>query len=106
MRGLIHGNTGRPSHYRLGEVLRQKVLQLSRKVCHEFNDTDFAEKLRKEEGVANCSILLTPYNSVFEALRGSLAAWLVTIPKRRTLKRTRVELTLFTYPQTLGLFSP
>ena len=51
MRGLIHGNTGRPSHHRLSEVLRQKVLQLSRKVYPEFNDTHFAEKLGEEEGV-------------------------------------------------------
>jgi len=51
MRGLIHGNTGRPSHHRLSEVLRQKVLQLSRKVYHDFNDTHFTEKLGEEEGV-------------------------------------------------------
>jgi len=51
MKGLIHGNTGRPSHHRLSEMLRQKVLQLSRKVYHEFNDTHFAEKLGEEEGV-------------------------------------------------------
>jgi hypothetical protein len=51
MRGLIHGNTGRPSHHRLSEVLRQKVLQLSRKVYYDFNDTHFTEKLGEEEGV-------------------------------------------------------
>jgi len=51
MRGLIHGNTGRPSHHRLNEVLRQKVLQLSRGVYPDFNDTHFAEKLKEEEGV-------------------------------------------------------
>jgi hypothetical protein len=28
IRGLIHDNMGRPSHHRLSEVLRQKVLQL------------------------------------------------------------------------------
>jgi transposase len=51
MRGLIHGNTGRPSHHRLSEVLRQKVLRLSREVYPEFNDTHFTEKLGEEEGV-------------------------------------------------------
>ncbi len=51
MRGLIHGNTGRPSLRRLSEVLRQKVLQLSRKIYPDFNDTHFTEKLREEEGV-------------------------------------------------------
>lgn len=51
MRGLIHGNTGRPSHHRLSEVLRQKILQLSKEVYPDFNDTHFTEKLGEEEGV-------------------------------------------------------
>ena len=51
MRGLIHGNTGRPSHHRLNEVLRQKVLQLSKQLYPDFNDTHFTEKLREEEGM-------------------------------------------------------
>jgi len=51
MRGLIHGNTGRPSVRRLSEKLRQKVLQLSREIYPDFNDTHFTEKLREEEGV-------------------------------------------------------
>lgn len=51
IRGLVHGNTGRPSHHRLSEVLRQKVLQLSGKVYYDFNDTHFAEKLGEAEGV-------------------------------------------------------
>jgi hypothetical protein len=32
-------------------VLRQKVLRLSRKVYHDFNDTHFTEKLREEAGL-------------------------------------------------------
>jgi transposase len=51
IRGLIHGNTGRPSHHRLSEVLRQRVLRLSREVYPEFNDTHFTEKLGEEEGI-------------------------------------------------------
>jgi len=51
MRGLIHGNTGRPSLRRLSEMLRQKVLQLSREVYSYFNDTHFSEKLVEEEGM-------------------------------------------------------
>jgi len=51
MRGLIHGNTGRPSHHHLSEVLRQRVLQLSREVYREFNDTHFMEKLGEEAGI-------------------------------------------------------
>jgi hypothetical protein len=45
MRGLIHGNTGRPARHRLSEVLEQKVLQLSKKVYFDFNDTHFVEKV-------------------------------------------------------------
>lgn len=52
IRGLIHGNTGQPSHHRLSEVLRQRVLRLSREVYPEFNDTHFTEKLEEEEGIA------------------------------------------------------
>jgi transposase len=51
MRGLIHGNTGRPSHHRLSEVLRQRVLQLSKELYADFNDTHFREKLGEEKGV-------------------------------------------------------
>jgi transposase len=51
MRGLIHGNTGRPSLRRLSEMLRQKVLQLSREIYPDFNDTHFTEKLREQEGM-------------------------------------------------------
>jgi len=51
IRGLIHGNTGRPSHHRLSEVLRQRVLQLSKEVYPDFNDTHFTEKLGEEEGM-------------------------------------------------------
>jgi transposase len=51
MRGLIHGNTVRPSHHRLSEVLRQRVLRLSREVYRDFNDTHFTEKLGEEEGI-------------------------------------------------------
>ena len=52
IRGLIHGNTGRPSHHRFSEVLRQRVLRLSREVYPDFNDTHFTEKLEEEEGIA------------------------------------------------------
>ena len=51
IRGLIHGNTGQPSHHRLSEVLRQRVLRLSREVYPDFNDTHFTEKLEEEEGM-------------------------------------------------------
>jgi transposase len=51
MKGLIHGNTGRPSHHRLSEVLRQKVLQLSKELYPDFNEAHFTEKLREEEGI-------------------------------------------------------
>ncbi len=50
VRGLIHGNTGKPSNHRMKEEIKTKVLQLSRKVYGEFNDQHFTEKLA-EEGI-------------------------------------------------------
>jgi transposase len=51
MKGLIHGNTGRPSHHRLSEVLRERILELSKELYPDFNDAHFTEKLREEEGI-------------------------------------------------------
>jgi hypothetical protein len=41
VRGLIHGNTGKPSNHRMKEGIKAKVLQLSQKVYGEFNDQHF-----------------------------------------------------------------
>jgi transposase len=51
IKGLVHGNRGRPSNNRLKESLREKVLKLSREVYWEFNDIHFTEKLRECEGI-------------------------------------------------------
>jgi transposase len=51
MKGLAHGNRGRPSNHRLKESLRKKVLALSKGVYWDFNDTHFTEKLRECEGI-------------------------------------------------------
>jgi transposase len=51
MRGLVHGNWGRPSNHRIKESLREKVLELSKGVYWDFNDTHFTEKLRECEGM-------------------------------------------------------
>jgi transposase len=50
-RGLIHGNTGKPSNHRMKEGIKAKVLELSRKLYGEFNDQHFTEKLAEEEGI-------------------------------------------------------
>jgi transposase len=50
-RGLIHGNTGKPSNHRMKEGIRAKVLKLSQRVYGEFNDQHFTEKLAEEEGI-------------------------------------------------------
>ena len=52
MKGLVHGNRGRPSNHRIKKSLRGKVLELSKGVYWDFNDTHFTEKLRECEGVA------------------------------------------------------
>ena len=51
IKGLVHGNRGRPCNNRLKESLRKKVLELSKKVYWDFNDTHFTEKLRECEGI-------------------------------------------------------
>jgi len=51
MKGLVHGNRGRPSNHQINESLREKVLELSKEVYWDFNDTHFTEKLRECEGI-------------------------------------------------------
>jgi transposase len=51
IKGLVHGNRGKPSNHRLKESLREKVLGLSREKYWDFNDTHFTEKLRECEGI-------------------------------------------------------
>ena len=51
IKGLVHGNRGRPSNHRIKESLREKVLELSKGVYWDFNDTHFTEKLRECEGI-------------------------------------------------------
>jgi transposase len=51
MKGLVHGNRGRPSKRRMDDWLREKVLALSKEVYWDFNDAHFTEKLRECEGV-------------------------------------------------------
>jgi transposase len=51
IKGLVHGNRGRPSNHRLKESLRERVLKLSEEVYWDFNDTHFTEKLRECEGI-------------------------------------------------------
>jgi transposase len=51
MKGLIHGNMGRPSNHRIHETLRDKVLKLSKEVYWDFNDAHFVEQLKEREGM-------------------------------------------------------
>ncbi len=51
IKGLVHGNRGRPSSRRLDEAIRKKVLALSKEKYWDFNDTHFTEKLREREGI-------------------------------------------------------
>jgi len=51
MKGLVHGNRDRPANHQINESLREKVLELSKKVYWDFNDTHFTEKLRESEGM-------------------------------------------------------
>src|SRR4030042_4153351 len=51
IKGLIHGNRGRPSHRPLGEQLRQKVLALAKGKYVVFNDTHLSVFLAKRAGI-------------------------------------------------------
>ncbi len=51
IKGLIHGNRGRPSHRRLGKKLRERVLALAKGKYEQFNDTHLTEFLEHEEGI-------------------------------------------------------
>jgi transposase len=51
VKGVVHGNTGKPSNHRTPEELQEEVLQLSRQRYGEFNDTHFTEKLLEQEGL-------------------------------------------------------
>jgi transposase len=51
IKALVHGNRGRPSNHRIKEALRERVLELSREIYWDFNDTHFTEKLRECEGI-------------------------------------------------------
>ena len=51
VKGVLHGNMGKPSNHRTPEQVREKVLQLSRQRYGEFNDTHFTEKLLEQEGL-------------------------------------------------------
>jgi len=47
---LAHANRGRPSHRRLPDAVRQRIVQLARSVYAGFNDHHLCEKLVEREG--------------------------------------------------------
>jgi transposase len=49
---LAHANRGRPSHRRLADAVREKIVQLSRYTYAGFNDHHLCEKLVEREGFA------------------------------------------------------
>lgn len=51
VKGVLHGNLGKPSNQRTPDQIQEKVLQLSRQRYWEFNDTHFTEKLVEKEGL-------------------------------------------------------
>jgi transposase len=51
VKGMIHGNTGKPSSHRIPEEIQEKVLQLSQRRYGEFNDTHFTEMLSEQEQI-------------------------------------------------------
>lgn len=50
VKGLIHGNRGRPPGNRISEEIREQILGLSQGVYQAFNDTHFTEQLKETSG--------------------------------------------------------
>jgi len=51
LRGLSHGNAGRPPANKANPQLREQVLALSQERYREFNDTHFCQELASREGI-------------------------------------------------------
>ena len=51
---LAHANRGRPSHRRLPDAVRQRIVQLARNTYAGFNDHHLCEKLVEREGFSLC----------------------------------------------------
>ena len=49
---LAHANRGRPSHRRLPDAMRERILRLARGTYAGFNDHHLCEKLVEREGIA------------------------------------------------------
>src|ERR1700675_2536604 len=49
---LAHANRGRPSHRRLPQAVRERIVQLSRGTYAGFNDHHLCEKLVECEGIS------------------------------------------------------
>jgi transposase len=52
LRGLSHGNRGRPPANKAQPELREQVLALSQERYRDFNDTHFCQELARGEGIA------------------------------------------------------
>jgi transposase len=50
--GLVHGNRGRPSPRRIPPETREKVLNLTKNCCPDYNDHHLTEVLDEEHGIA------------------------------------------------------
>ncbi len=50
-KGVVHGNTGRAPQHRVGEAVREQIVELRRRKYAGFNDQHFTEKLCEVEGV-------------------------------------------------------
>ena len=51
VRGVIHGNRGRPCGWKISEKTERKIVELARGKYWGFNDHHLTEKLEQEEGI-------------------------------------------------------
>jgi transposase len=51
VKGVIHGNRGRPCKYKLKDQTLKRVVELARGKYRGFNDHHLSEKLKEEEKI-------------------------------------------------------
>lgn len=49
--GVVHGNRGRPSRYKVKEITERRIVELAKGKYRGFNDHHLTEKLKEDQGI-------------------------------------------------------
>src|SRR5574342_139684 len=77
--GVVHGNRGRPSRYKVKEKTQRRIVELARGKYRGFNDHHLTEKLVEGEGIKACR----------EKVRQILRAKGIASPRKRRPNKHR-----------------